>query len=559
MDWKGTEVEVDMPNGACYQASIKDITESGILIVFKDDLKPETSVTFEKVKLLPHQEEESFDFKQGDIIQSTSEDLNKKAEVLTDVHVKALKEMSQQRHERQYLEKNKHTETFMVTSDVAGLAIGRKHANIKKLNTPQAVEKARSLLEFKKEQLTVPHHFAGRIIGKAGKAIDEIIDKSMVDRIIRQTEQDASKNYCPDSNWTYLKEVCIGVVFNIIGTPESIENAKVLINFKLDALKNLYTSKIDIRDAERSDIWSDDENSSCFISSENISSIQHTPSRRRGNRTGRRSRGGRGNRFRGGQRGRNNHTEEESKQYQNYMKSDVSQQDVRATDKNDGFLLDSKTLVADSEGSSDDTLSCASINSEQHYPVHKPPNRSSWNGSRPRRRCRGGRGGRYRERLNSGDNQPSEDQISHFAYLDEEKEGLWLKYDAINAGTHLKQKEVDDNVGGIVFEQSSGGVRHKDIWNKPKAKDTGTRAEECYFPKHIEVGINKSMKVKRRLSSLDDKFSTGEDFTKSLVNFDSLLDDTPKVKTWVESKEMKEKRLMEEQLDRINEMQVLKI
>ncbi|VDI25047.1 poly [ADP-ribose] polymerase 7/11/12/13 [Mytilus galloprovincialis] len=722
MDWRNTEVEVDLPNGACYQASIKDITESGILVVFKDDLKPETSIKFEKVRLLSHQDQEISDFKQGDIIQvyskadedtiegwwkakiqvlkgdncyiefidrdgmdlvkkenirpvnqgceedgihsefikhsgvlaviysrtssslifvSTSEDLNKKAELLTDLHVKALKEMLQQ---RQYLERNKHTETFMVTSDVAGLAIGRKHANIKKAEcmkgivsvtkfecddgylfkicgeTPQAVKKARSLLEFKKEQLTVPHHFAGRIIGKAGKAIDEIIDKSMVDRIIRQTEQD-------------------GVVFNIIGTPESIENAKVLINFKLDALKNLYTSKIDIRDAERSDIWSDDENSSCFISSENISSIQHTPCRRRGNRTGRRSRGGKGNRFRGGQRGRNNHTKEESKQYQNYMKSNVSQQDVRATDKNDGFVLDSKTLVADSGDSSDDTLSCASINSEQHYPVHKPPHRSSWNGSRPRRRCRGGRGGRYRETLNSGDNQPSEDQISHFAYscyLDDEKEGLWL----------------NDNVGGIAFDQSSGGVRHKDIWNKPKAKDTGTRAEECYFPKHIEEGINKKHQgekegyegsdewiqqsddslsiynnwctqilktdtdragrnlnssirgngVRRRSGSrrrggfyqsyhhqqrqqfkdesdedinsdvemmevddyspssisFDHKFSTSEDVTKSLANFDSLLHDTPKVKKWVESKEMKEKRLMEEKLDRINEMQVLK-
>ncbi|XP_076086866.1 RNA-binding protein FXR1-like [Mytilus galloprovincialis] len=72
MDWRNTEVEVYLPNGACYQASIKEITESGILVVFKDNLRPETSVTFEKVRLLPHHDEESFDFKQGDIIQVNS-------------------------------------------------------------------------------------------------------------------------------------------------------------------------------------------------------------------------------------------------------------------------------------------------------------------------------------------------------------------------------------------------------------------------------------------------------------------------------------------------------
>ncbi|XP_063410877.1 uncharacterized protein LOC134693869 [Mytilus trossulus] len=497
MEWRNTEVEVDMPNGACYQASIKDITESGVLVVFKDDLKPETRAKFEKVKLLPHQDEESFDFKQGDIIQvnskadadqiegwwkakiqvlkgdncyieyidrdsmdlvkrdnirpvnqgecfkklvvkvpknlkaiceeagihsefikhsgvlaviysrassslifvSTSEDLNKKAELLTDLHVKALKEKLQQ---RQYREKKKHTETFMVTSDLMRFSIGTKGSNIKKAagikgiesvnkvegddeclfkisgESPEAVKQARELLEFKKEQLTVPHHFAGRIIGKAGKAIDEIINKSMVIKINRRNRSD-------------------GVVFNIIGTPESVEKAKILLNFKLDALKNTFSSKTDVKDTERSEVLSDDENSSDFISleqKEKICNQLDSSNRGRGNRAGRGGRGGRGSRLRGGQRGRNNHQQAENTVNQNDMRPNVIQEDANiiTTERNDTYVANGDSLSQESDS---DESSSFSINSEKHNPICGQPNRGRWNGNRAGRRGRRGRESRF--------------------------------------------------------------------------------------------------------------------------------------------------------------------
>ncbi|VDI25050.1 fragile X mental retardation protein, partial [Mytilus galloprovincialis] len=649
MDWRNTEVEVYLPNGACYLASIKEITESGILAVFKDDLKPETRVTFEKVKLLLHQDEESFDFKQGDIIQvnskadedqiegwwkakiqvlkgdncyikyidrdgmdlvtkdnirpvnqgceedgihsefikhsgvlaviysrtssslifvSTSEDLKKKAELLTDLHVKALKEKL---HQRQYREKKKHTETFMVSSDLMKFSIGTKGSNIKKAagikgigsvtkvecddgyrfkisgESPEAVKQARELLEFKKEQLTVPHHFAGRIIGKAGQAIDEIINKSMVIKIMRQNRPD-------------------GVVFNIIGTPESVEKAKILLNFKLDALKKTFSSRTDVKDAERSEVLSDDENSSDFIGveqTEQIFSQQDPPHRGRGNRAGRAGKGGRGSRLRGGQRGRNNRQQEENTHNQNDMRSNVIQQDVNITtterndtyveigdslshesdsgesssfsiksekhnptrgkpnrgrygnragrrgrggresrfsgghrgrnnhqqvestqnhnrsnvtqedakpiDRNDKYVCYSlpQELSSDSEESAEEKDSSAFIDSKQQNPNHRQPNRGRFNGNRTRR------GGR--ERPNIGVYQQHEGQSPNMSCVNQENKDALRKYDDLIAGTsQSKQIEVDDNVRSIAFEQSSGGVRHKDTRNNPRAKDTRT-------------------------------------------------------------------------------------
>ncbi|XP_071146125.1 uncharacterized protein [Mytilus edulis] len=847
MDWRNTEVEVDLPNGACYQASIKDITESGILVVFKDDLKPETSIKFEKVRLLSHQDQESFDFKQGDIIQvyskadedhiegwwkakiqvlkgdnyfieyvdrdsmdlvkkdnirpvnqgdcfrklvvkvpknlkaiceedgihsefikhsgvlaviyspissslifvSTSEDLNKKAELLTDLHVKALKEKLRQ---RQYLDKKKHTETFMVSSDLMGFAIGTKGANIKKAEhmkgigsvikvecddgyrfkisgeSPEAVKKARFLLEFKKEPITVPHHFVGRIIGKAGKAIDEIIDRSMVIKINRRNRPD-------------------GVVFNIIGTPESVEKAKILLNFKLDALKKTFSSRTDVKDTERSEVLSDDENSSDFIGveqTEQIFSQQDPPHRGRGNRAERAGRGGRGSRLRGGQRGRNNRQQEENTHNQNDMRSDVIQQDVNITTtvRNDTYVEIGDSLSQESDSGESSSFS---IKSEKHNPIRGKPNRGRWNGNRAGRRGRGGRLGRFsaghrgrnnhqqvestqnhnrsnvtqedakpidrndeyvcyslpqelssdseesaeekdssafidskqqnpnhrqpnrgrfngnrtrrggRERPNIGGYQQHEGQSPSLSCVNQENKDALRKYDDLIAGTsQSKQIEVDDNVRSIAFEQSSGGVRHKDTRNNPRAKDTRTSSDEASFPKIKEVGTNRrhqaqvvkiqdsddeliqpndgslsqssgnsvtqSLKIgheqmmgrsnctvrgsgernttgsrisgglrhrhhyhqqKHQMtddsdentnsdveiieyeyislsSGCNDKFSTSEDVTKSLAKFNALLEDKPKPKIQIESKAMKEKRLKEEALDKINEMEILK-